>query len=157
MNDFLAGLTRWLIRAVVVVAGLVIFLSLLAAVLVLALVWGLRALWARLTGRPVMPWTLRVDPRTGWSTVYRSTERWSAARPAPAADTPSRRAGVLPGADEVVDVEPRAPRAPREPREERQPREERAPRPPRLGVDDRRQHRCRDGGSGRKNLFIRDP
>ena len=91
MNDFLAGLTRWLIRAVVVVAGLVIFLSLLAAVLVLALVWGLRALWARLTGRPVMPWTLRVDPRTGWSTVYRSTERWSAARPAPAADTPSRR------------------------------------------------------------------
>ena len=38
MNDFLAGLTRWLIRAVVVVAGLVIFLSLLAAVLVLALV-----------------------------------------------------------------------------------------------------------------------
>ena len=101
MNDFLAGLTRWLIRAVVVVAGLVIFLSLLAAVLVLALVWGLRALWARLTGRPVMPWTLRVDPRT-----------------APAADTPSRRAGLLPGADEVVDVEPRAPRAPREPREE---------------------------------------
>jgi hypothetical protein len=111
LNDFLAGLTRWLIRAVVVVAGLVIFLSLLAAVLVLALVWGLRALWARLTGRPVMPWTMRVDPRTGWSTVYRSTERWSAARPAPAADTPSRRAGVLPGADEVVDVEPRAPRA----------------------------------------------
>ena len=118
MNDFLAGLTGWLIRAVVVVAGLVMFLSLLAAVLVLALVWGLRALWARLTGRPVMPWTLRVDPRTGWSTVYRSTERWSAARPAPAADTPSRRAGLLPGADEVVDVEPRAPRAPREPREE---------------------------------------
>ena len=112
MNDFLAGLTRWLIRAVVVVAGLVIFLSLLAAVLVLALVWGLRALWARLTGRPVMPWTLRVDPRTGWSTVYRSTERWSAARPAPApaAAAPSRRAGVLPGADEVVDVEPREPR-----------------------------------------------
>ena len=116
MNDFLAGLTRWLIRAVVVVAGLVIFLSLLAAVLVLALVWGLRALWARLTGRPVMPWTLRVDPRTGWSTVYRSTERWSAARPAPAADTPSRRAGALPGADEVVDVEPRAPREPHEER-----------------------------------------
>ena len=97
MNDFLAGLTRWLIRAVVVVAGLVIFLSLLAAVLVLALVWGLRALWARLTGRPVMPWTMRVDPRTGWSTVYRSTERWSAARPAPAADTRRRPALRLSG------------------------------------------------------------
>ena len=118
MNEVVAGVLRWVLRIVLVAMGLVMFLSLLAAALVLALVWGLRALWARLTGRPVMPWTLRVDPRTGWSTVYRSTERWSAARPAPAADTPSRRAGVLPGADEVVDVEPRAPRAPREPREE---------------------------------------
>ena len=118
MNDFFADVLRLLLRLVLVAVGFVFFLSLLAAALVLALVWGLRALWARLTGRPVMPWTLRVDPRTGWSTVYRSTERWSAARPAPAADTPSRRAGLLPGADEVVDVEPRAPRAPREPREE---------------------------------------
>ena len=110
MNDFLAGLTRWLIRAVLVVAGLVMFLSLLAAVLVLALAWGLRALWARLTGRPVVPWTMRVDPRAGWSTVYRSSGRWSAARTAPAPDAPpTRRAGVLPGADEVVDVEPREP------------------------------------------------
>lgn len=110
MNDFLAGLTRWLIRAVLVVAGLVMFLSLLAAVLVLALAWGLRAVWARLTGRPVMPWTMRVDPRTGWSTVYRSSGRWSAARAAPASEAPTRRAGVLPGAGEVVDVEPREPR-----------------------------------------------
>ncbi|ART54540.1 hypothetical protein CBP36_14075 [Acidovorax carolinensis] len=122
MNEFLAGLTRWLIRAVLVVAGLVMFLSLLAAVLVLALAWALRALWARLTGRPVVPWTMRVDPRTGWSTVYRSSGRWSAARTAPAAETPmrrapasetpTRRAGVLPGADEVVDVEPREPGGP---------------------------------------------
>ncbi|MBU4424422.1 MAG: hypothetical protein KKG12_11795 [Gammaproteobacteria bacterium] len=107
MNDFLTGLARWFIRAVLVVAGLVMFLSLLAAALVLALAWGLRALWARLTGQPVMPWTLRVDPRTGWRTVYRSTERWSAARSASTAETPTRRTGVLPGADEVVDVEPR--------------------------------------------------
>ncbi|ART53690.1 hypothetical protein CBP34_14060 [Acidovorax carolinensis] len=116
------GLTRWLIRAVLVAAGLVMFLSLLAAVLVLALAWALRALWARLTGRPVVPWTMRVDPRTGWSTVYRSSGRWSAARTAPAAETPTRRApasetptrraGVLPGADEVVDVEPREPGGP---------------------------------------------
>lgn len=122
MNEFLAGLTRWLIRAVLVAAGLVMFLSLLAAVLVLALAWALRALWARLTGRPVVPWTMRVDPRTGWSTVYRSSGRWSAARTAPAAETPmrrapasetpTRRAGVLPGADEVVDVEPREPGGP---------------------------------------------
>ena len=116
MNEIVAGAIRWTLRLVVVAMGALFFLSLLAAAAVLALVWGARALWARLTGRPVMPWTLRVDPRTGWSTVYRSTERWSAARPAPAADTPSRRAGLLPGADEVVDVEPRAPREPHEER-----------------------------------------
>ena len=58
--------------------GVLFFLSLLGAAAVLALVWGLRALWARLTGRPVTPWVMRMDPRTGWSTVYRSTARWTA-------------------------------------------------------------------------------
>ncbi len=110
MNDFMSGLTRWLIRAVLLAAGLVLFLSLLAAAMVLALMWGLRAVWARLTGRPIVPWTMRVDPRSGWSTVYRSSARWTSPRAgaAPEADaTDSRRGGVLPGAGEVTDVQPR--------------------------------------------------
>ena len=110
MNDFMAGLTRWLIRAVLLAAGLVLFLSLLAAAMVLALVWGLRAVWARLTGRPIVPWRMRVDPRSGWRTVYRSSTRWTAPRGgvAPEADAAeSRRGGVLPGAGEVTDVQPR--------------------------------------------------
>ncbi len=109
MNDFVAGLTRWLIRAVLLAAGLVLFLSLLAAALVLAVVWGLRAGWARLTGQPVVPWTMRMDPRSGWSTVYRSGARWTGARadPAAAATEPPRRGGVLPGAHDVTDVQPR--------------------------------------------------
>ena len=114
MNDGMAGLTRWLIRAVLLAAGLVFFLSLLAVALVLALAWGLRAVWARLTGQPVMPWTLRVDPRSGWSTVYRSSTRWTAARTDAAhrpdasdVPPPSRRGGVLPGAANVTDVQPR--------------------------------------------------
>lgn len=109
MNDFVANLSRWLVRAVLLAAGLVLFLSLLTAALVLALLWGARALWARLTGRPIVPWTMRVDPRTGWSTVYRSQARWTAARPpAPEAGAkPGARMHVLPGADEVVDVQPR--------------------------------------------------
>ena len=45
--------------------GVVLFLSLVAAVMVLALVWALRAGWARLTGKPVTPWVMRMDPRTG--------------------------------------------------------------------------------------------
>ena len=110
MNDLMAGLTRWLIRAVLLVAGLVLFLSLLVAALVLALAWGLRSVWARLTGRPVVPWTMRVDPRSGWSTVYRSSARWTSPRggTAPDTDVPeSRRGGVLPGAGDVTDVQPR--------------------------------------------------
>jgi len=110
LNDFAAGLARFVVRAMVVAAGLVLFLSLLAAALVLALSWGLRALWARLTGRPAVPWTWRVDPRSGWSTVYRSSARWRSA--APGADVPEprtavRRGGVLPGAVEVTDVRAR--------------------------------------------------
>ncbi len=115
MNDFVAGFVRLLLRVVVIAMGLVLFASLLLAVMVLALVWALRAGWARLTGRPVTPWVMRMDPRTGFSTVFRSTERWSSGRrgagPA-AADASdeaaaSRRGGILPGSAEVTDVEAR--------------------------------------------------
>ena len=78
--------------------GVVFFLSLLAAAAMLALVWGARALWARLTGRPVMPWAMRMSPREGWSTVYRSTARWTA--PGPATRAPQ-------GGADVTDVVPR--------------------------------------------------
>ncbi len=125
MNDVVAGLIRLLVRVALVAAGLVMFLSLLLAALVLALSWGLRAVWARVTGRPVMPWVMRMDPRSGWSAVYRNGQaRWGGAAascagaaadgPRPGARTSSVRTHVLPGADEVVtDVQPRAPGAPR--------------------------------------------
>jgi hypothetical protein len=102
------------LRVVVVAMGVVLFLSLVAAVMVLALVWALRACWARLTGKPVTPWVMRMDPRTGFGTVFRSTERWTAPRRgATAADASSdesaasRRGAVLPGAHDVTDVVPR--------------------------------------------------
>ena len=123
MNDVVAGLIRLLVRLALVAAGLVMFLSLLLAALVLALSWGLRAAWARLTGRPVTPWVMRMDPRSGWSAVYRNGQaRWGggaaqggtdpAAESGTGARTSSVRTHVLPGADEVTDVQPRAPRAP---------------------------------------------
>ena len=84
----------------------------LAAALVLALVWGLRALWARLKGRPVTPWATRIDPRAGWSSVYRSSTRWRAAA-GTAPEAPQEPLPVhlrpLPGADEVTAVQPREP------------------------------------------------
>lgn len=126
MNDVVAGLVRLLVRVALVAAGLVMFASLLLAALVLALSWGLRAAWARVTGRPVTPWVMRMDPRSGWSAVYRHGQaRWGGAAArradasaaegaAPGARTSSVRTHVLPGADQgVTDVQPRAPSAPR--------------------------------------------
>lgn len=116
LNEFVAGFLRLALRVVVIAMGLVLFLSLLVAVMVLGLVWSVRAGWARLTGRPVTPWVMRMDPRTGFSTAFRSSARWSTAsqRGAPAAGdaagdeaAASRRGGVLPGAAEVTDVEAR--------------------------------------------------
>ncbi len=114
MNDLLAGLARFLVRALLVAVGLVFFLSLLAAALVLALVWGLRAVWAQITGRPIAPWTVRIDPRAGWSSVYRSGARWSRTEGAPptppeARPQPPVHLRALPGADGVTDVQPREP------------------------------------------------
>lgn len=101
MNEVVAGVIRWALRLVVFAMGVVLFLSLVAAAAVLALVWGARALWARLTGRPVVPWTMRMDPRTGWSTVYRSTARWTAQAPS------AHRGGEPAGAHDITDVVPR--------------------------------------------------
>lgn len=81
LNDILASTIRWTLRIVAFAMGLVFFFSLLTAVAILAAVWGLRALWARMTGKPVTPWVMRMNPRDGWSTVYRSTARWTAPKP----------------------------------------------------------------------------
>ena len=78
--------------------GVFFFLGLLAVAAMLMLVWGVRALWARLTGSPVMPWAMRMSPRDGWSTVYRSTARWTA---------PSPAARAAQGGADVTDVVPR--------------------------------------------------
>ena len=65
MNAFVSDLSRFLVRVVLLLAGVVFFMSVLAAGMVLALVWGLRALWAKLTGRPVMAWVLPYQEEDG--------------------------------------------------------------------------------------------
>ncbi len=110
MNNLVSALVRFAVRALVLAMGLVVFLSLLAAALVLGLAWALRASWARLTGRPMTPWVMRFDPRTGFSAAMRSRAQWGSPRQSDATAepaAPSRRGGVLPGAVEVTDVEPR--------------------------------------------------
>ena len=106
MNDVISTLLRWLARALLWAAGLLFFLSVLAAALLLALLWAVRALWARLTGRPVVQWRMPIDPRTGWQRAQRAP-RWAEPEPP---QNPSRRTGVLPGADSVTDVVAHEPR-----------------------------------------------
>lgn len=110
MNDFVTVAVRWSVRIFLLIAATVFFLSLLAAACVLALAWGVRALWARLTGRPVTPWVMGVNPAAAWSSVYRSRPVWTGPG-GPAAETGAagagRRGGILRGSDDVVDVQPR--------------------------------------------------
>ncbi len=99
---------NFLVRVVMVAAGLLFAASLLMVTLLLLVIWGLRSLWARITGQAISPFVMRVDPRTGFTRMYR---RGAAGVP-PAADTrrsgdPTRPVRML----DVTDVEVKPPRA----------------------------------------------
>lgn len=64
LEKMIKTLFGFLLRLVLALMGLVFLLSLLA-------VWGLRALWARLTGRPVQPLAFAILRRAQWQRFYR--------------------------------------------------------------------------------------
>ena len=77
MNDFATTATRWAVRIMLMLVGLVFFLCLLAVAALIAAAWGVRALWAKLTGQPVVPMSFgAMSPFAGWQTVYRSGAEW---------------------------------------------------------------------------------
>jgi uncharacterized membrane protein len=90
----------FLFQLFAVAAGLVFAASLAVAFVLLLAAWGLRAAWARLTGRPVAPFVMRIDPLAGFGRVVRRGE--------PSSRTPRADAagGRLRTAD-VTDVEPK--------------------------------------------------
>ena len=86
-----------LLRLFLLAAGLVFAASLLFAALLFLVLWGLRAVWAWMTGQPVLPFVLRVDPRTGFGRVFRRR---------PAAPPTADRGPVSPGrTDRLADIE----------------------------------------------------
>lgn len=94
-----------LLRLILLAAGLLFAASLLLAAALFMSVWGLRAMWARLTGRPAAPLVMRVDPRSGFQWMVRRGHVMSAAQ---AEDSRSQeRRGQL---VDIVDVEPKPPR-----------------------------------------------
>lgn len=89
-----------LLRLVAVLAGLVFAASLAVALVLLLAVWGLRAAWARLTGRPLAPFVVRIDPLGGFNRMVR--------RSGPPGRTPrADAAGARLRAADVTDVEPK--------------------------------------------------
>ena len=106
MSDLIAVVIRFVLRMVLLLMALVFIASLLLAAVLLLAVWGVRRLWARLTGRPVSPWVFRVDPRAQWNRFYHAADRWP---------PPSSRFARPPGAPhgkmpDVQDVEVKEPR-----------------------------------------------
>lgn len=121
LNDFLNWAVRWTVRLAMLAVGVVFFLSLLSVACVLAAVWGIRAVWAKLTGQAVTPWAMPMRAASSWTSMYQraggfggmaggaatgESPQESAAPFTPAAG--SKRGGILSKvAGDVSDVQPR--------------------------------------------------
>lgn len=103
---------NFILRVILLLLGLVFAASLAVAVMLLAAVWGVRYAWGRLTGKPVTPWVMRFNPRSGFDKFR------NAAQPAEpsAADVANARARgesierpvrIRGSASDVTDVSPK--------------------------------------------------
>ena len=87
---------NFLLRLIFVIAGLIFAASLMVVMFVLLLAWGIRAIWCKLTGQPLVPFAMRMNPRAGFEQVFRRADRGAVdAKP------PRRKL------DDVTDVEPK--------------------------------------------------
>jgi len=93
-----------LLRIVLVLAGLVVGASALVVFVLLLALWGARAGWAKLTGRPMTPFVARMDPFGAAGGMMR---RRQASRTPRADSVVPRR----PARADVTDVEARPPSA----------------------------------------------
>lgn len=88
---------KFLFRLLLIVAGLIFAASLMIVMLALLIVWSVRALWCKLNRRPVLPFAMRMNPRSGFDQVFRQAQRGEGAQ----ARQPRR------SLDDVTDVEPK--------------------------------------------------
>lgn len=99
----MAQILNFLLRALLLAAGLVFAASLLVVFVVLLALWSLRSLWARLTGRPVTPFVMRMGPRAAFDEAMRRAQATAPSR-TPRADAAAGPRGRL---ADVTDVEPK--------------------------------------------------
>ncbi|MFT6589746.1 MAG: hypothetical protein ACI9I0_002173 [Rhodoferax sp.] len=93
---------RFILRVILLLAGLVFLASLLVAAMVLLAVWLLQALWAKLTGQPVRPWTFQMNRQAMWNRFYRAQGQAPRPGEGQGQERPTRRDD-----SNVIDVEPR--------------------------------------------------
>ena len=96
---------RFLLRVLLLLAGLTAAACMLVLLAFVVAAWSLRGAWARLTGRPVAPLGM---PAGAWSTfdaMMRRT-RTAEASPTPRADAAAGRGRR---SADVTDVQPRQP------------------------------------------------
>jgi hypothetical protein len=96
----------FLLRLFLLAGGLLLAASLGVAFVLMVTVWGVRSAWGKLTGRPVMPFMMRIDPRAGFDRMYRAPVQSQHSR-TPRADAVQTKA--RPG--DITDVEARSPRS----------------------------------------------
>ncbi len=99
MEQVIGTLLGWLLRAALLAMGLVFIASLLLVAGTLFALWLLRALWLRLTGRPVTPWAFKFNPRAQWGRFHAAT--------APAADRSAKAQHTKEAVGDITDVVPR--------------------------------------------------
>jgi len=75
VSSFFRDVFRCLIRLALMFMGLVFLLSLMLAAMMWLMLWSLRALWARLTGRTVQPFVFSLLRDAQWQRFYRSSRR----------------------------------------------------------------------------------
>jgi hypothetical protein len=93
---------NFLLRLFLLAAGLLFAVSAGLAALLMVGFWGARAVWGRLTGKPVAPFIVRIDPRRGFDAMYRGTT--GDASRTPRADS----VGAGRRISDVTDVEPKS-------------------------------------------------
>jgi hypothetical protein len=91
---------NFFIRVLLLAAGLVFAASLAVVATGLLALWGVRAVWCKLTGQPINPFVVRMRPGAGFDTVFRSRQ---SVQPNAAASHKPGRVGM----DDVTDVEPK--------------------------------------------------
>ena len=100
LDKMLKTIFGLLLRTLLLLLGLVFLLSLLAAALLLLVWWGVRALWAKLTGRPVQPLVFTILSRSRWQRFYPGGGAGTQAAQADVIDVESRQVDS-PGSDRL--------------------------------------------------------